>query len=248
VIDSAQVYELLLSNAAMGIAILVTAMVLVRAAWTPISAAFEERDRFWPRAIRVTALFALMTVTWISIHDDWLQLVTDPYRLAQRWNYQRTIFDPVDGDLRRVTLVLGGITAIMAAALFARYVGGYAMQIACLVPALFGWFAMFIFRQRFDMIVNTIPEEQQASVADMLGFLGFWLLRTGLGIVSIGITWMLIVLVIAPVVTAVLDLLRLRIPRTTGEAGSFYAALEANAATYKDVPLASRWKPIRSHL
>jgi hypothetical protein len=248
VIDTQQVYELFLSNVTMGVAIAVAIVAMVASLWSPISVALEERDRLWPMLLRLFAAWTTVVIVWISLVDNWLQLVTEPYRLAQRWNYQRVVFDPVDADLRRITLVLVAISAIIAAALFARYIGGYALQIAVLIPATFGWFALFIFRQRFDMIVNTIPDSDDRSVVDILGFLGFWVVRTGLGIVSIAITWLLIVLVIAPVVTLVLDVLRIRSPKVTNEAGSFYAALEANAAEHRDVPLSSRWKPIRSHM
>jgi hypothetical protein len=247
-IDTHQLYELFLSNITMGIAIAVALVATVVSLRAPISAAFEERDRLWPMLLRVFAAWTALVIAWISLADNWLQLVTDPYRLAQRWNSQRVVFDPVDADFRRVTLVLVGISAILAAALFARYIGGYGLQIAGLIPAVFGWFALFIFRQRFDMIVNTIPDSNERSLFDVLGFLGFWVLRTGLGIVSIAITWAVIVLLVAPVVTLVLDLLRIRSPKVTAEAGSFYAALAENAAQHRDVPLSSRWKPIRSHL
>lgn len=239
-------YELMLSNEAMGISIMLVTAVFAFAQRIAIGALFEEDDRFWKFMLRATAVISVLTMLWITISDSWLQLVTDPYRLAQRWDYQRTIFDPVDVDERRITLGLSLLAALSLAALFARYVGGYALQLGGLVVAIFGWFALFILRQRFDMIVNTVPASNDASLVDALGFLGFWLLRTSLGIVSIGLTGLVIVLVVAPLMTLALDLLKLRHPRMSADTSGFFAALERTAATYEDIPLSARWKPIRA--
>lgn len=239
-------YELMLSNNAMGIAIVAVIAATALTHRSLVSALFEEVDRFWRFMLWASVAVAGISISWITTRDNWLQLVTDPYRLAQKWDYQRTIFDPVSADIRRITIGLVLVSSIMIAALIARYIGGYALQLVGLIPAIIGWFALFIFRQRLDMIVNTIPSDDKGSLLDLLGFVGFWVLRTGLGLVSIGITFLAITLVVAPFVTLVLDLFRVRAPRITTESKPFYAALERNAATYDDTPLASRWKPIRS--
>ena len=245
-IDSQRFYEFMLSNTTMGIAIVVAIAAVTLSHRTLVSALFEEGDLLWRGMLWATTVSVGILIAWITVADDWLQLVTDPYRLAQKWESQRVIFDPVSGDMRRITIGLLLIASLLAAALFARYIGGYALQLAGLLVAVFGWFAMFIFRQRLDMIVNTIPSDDSGSILDILGFLGFWVLRTSLGLISIGVTWLVITLAIAPLVTIVLDLLRVRTPRISSEAKPFYAALERNAAEYDATPLAARWKPIRS--
>jgi MFS family permease len=244
--DSQRFYELMLSNTAMGIAIVLTIAAVAISQRRLVGALFEEIDHLWRGMLWATTVSVGVLIAWITVADDWLQLVTDPYRLAQKWESQRVIFDPVSSDVRRITVGLIVLASILAAALFARYIGGYALQLAGLLVAVFGWFAMFIFRQRLDMIVNTIPSDDGGSILDLLGFLGFWVLRTSLGLVSIGVTWLVITLAVAPFVTLVLDLLRVRSPRITTEAKPFYAALERNAAGYDATPLAARWKPIRS--
>ena len=244
--DIQRFYELMLSNTAMGVAIVGVIAVIALTHRSLVSALFKEVDRFWHLILWASVGIIGVSIAWITTRDNWLQLVTDPYRLAQKWDYQRVIFDPVSTDVRRITIGLVLISSVFVAALMGRYVGGYALQIAGIVPAIIGWFALFIFRQRLDMIVNTIPSDNKGSFLDLLGFLGFWVLRTGLGLVTIGITWLVITLVLAPFVTLVLDVLRLRAPHITTEAKPFYAALERNAAAYDETPLAARWKPIRS--
>lgn len=238
-------YEMMLGNLAMGLALIAVLTVIAISRRHMVGALFEETDRFWHSVLVGCVLVAGGMIGWITFRDSWLQLVTEPYRLSQRWEYQRTLFDPVASDQRQITLMLSLIAAVLVAALFARYVGGYALQLGFLIISIFGWFALFIFRQRFDMIVNTIPKSDDVTLVDIAGFTGFWLLRTSLGIVSIAFTAMVIVFTIAPLVTVVLDLLKIRTPRITNEAKGFFAALERTAAGYDDTPLAARWKPIR---
>jgi hypothetical protein len=179
----------------------------------------------------------------VTLRDNWLQLVTEPYRLSQQWDSERVVMQPVARQWREVSLLLVGLSLVPAAALFARHVGGYILQLALLVVALCAWFPVFIFRQRLDLVVNTAPEST-GSFTSAASFVVFWLLRTVLGIASVVTTWAILVLLIGPLVTFVLDRLNWRTPRISGEANGFYAALGANAAEHADVPVSQWWKPI----
>jgi hypothetical protein len=150
---------------------------------------------------------------------------------------------PVAPQWRVVSLVLVVLSLVPAAALFARHIGGYILQSALLLATMCAWFPVFIFRQRLDLVVNTAPEST-GSFTDAASFVVFWLMRTLLGIASVMTTWAILVLLLAPVVTFVLDRLDWRSPKITGEATGFYAALGANAAEHSDVPLSQLWKPI----
>jgi hypothetical protein len=240
-------FNLLLSNTAMGLAIIT---VIATLGWTqrsPLSILFEEPERRWRWMAWVWASILGVVIAWITLTDDWLQLVTEPYRLSQQWDSQRVIFDPVDPTIRLATIGLIGLSLLPSAALFARHIGGYLLQFVLLVISLCAWFPVFIFRQRLDMVVNTAPANTPDSMSETASFLVFWLLRTMLGVLSVAATWLVLVMAIAPVATFALDRLNWRAPKISAEANGFYAALEANAAQHIDVPLASRWKPIRPH-
>jgi hypothetical protein len=240
-------FNLLLSNTAMG---LVIVAVIAALGWTQRSALsilFEEPERRWRWMAWVWVYMIGVLIAWITLTDDWLQLVTEPYRLSQQWDSQRVIFDPVDRTIRVATIGLIAMSLLPSAALFARHIGGYLLQFVLLVMSICAWFPVFIFRQRLDMFVNTAPENTPGSVSETASFLMFWFLRTMLGVLSITTTWLVLVMAVAPVVTFALDRLDWRAPKISAEANGFYAALEANAAQHVDVPLASRWKPIRPH-
>jgi MFS family permease len=238
-------FNLLLSNTAMGVVIITVIAALGSTQRSAISILFEEPERGWRWMAWVWVSILAALIAWITFTDDWLQLATEPYRLSQQWDSHRVIFDPVDRTIRLATIGLIALSLLPSAALFARHIGGYVLQTALLVMSLCAWFPVFIFRQRLDMFVNTAPENTPDSLTETASFLSFWLLRSMLGVLSVTTTWLVLVMAIAPVVTFVLDRLNWRAPKISPEANSFYAALEANAAQHADVSLASRWKPIR---
>lgn len=245
--DSQSWFDILLSNTMMGIAVIAAIGIFAWSLRHALSVLFEDSERRWRHIARVWVWTVSALIVWITLFDDWLQLVTEPYRLSQRWEYQRVIFDPIDRDVRIVTVALLIVSLVPTAALFARHIGGYLLQFSTLILAVFAWFPIFVFRQRLDMFVNTIPESGNGSAAEIGGFLGFWVMRTGFGVLSVASTWLVLVMTVAPIVTFVLDRLNWRQPRISDEAIPFYAALAENAARHVDIPLSSRWRPIRPH-
>jgi hypothetical protein len=235
--------DVLLSNFMMGTAI---CAVLLLCGWSQrsnLSIVFAEPERGWRRLARIWGSLMIVLIVWVTLRDNWLQLVTEPYRLSQQWDSERVVMQPVARQWREISLALVALSLIPAAALFARHIGGYILQVALLVVALCAWFPVFIFRQRLDLVVNTAPESS-GSLTGAMSFVVFWVLRTLLGIASVMTTWAILVLLIAPLVTFVLDRMNWRAPRISGEASGFYAALGANAAEHADVQLSQLWKPI----
>lgn len=205
---------------------------------------FEDPDRFWRVAARGTLGMLAITLTWVTLLDNWLQLSGEPYRLSRPWEYQRVVFDPVGPDIRFVSVVLLVTTAVGLAALFARHLGGYLLQVGMLIVVTVAWIPVFVFQQRLNLLVIDAAESS-ASWSGVAGIMAFWILRTGFGLFSIAATWLIVTFLIAPVITLILDLLRLRFPRTTSEADPFFAALEDRSDAYDNVPLKSLWRPIR---
>jgi hypothetical protein len=226
-------------------AILAVVLVMIALRNRPfIRDVFADPDRFWRMAAKVTLGILATTLTWITLVDNWLQLSSEPYRLSRPWDYQRVVFDPVSPDIRFVSVGLLVATAIGMAALFARHIGGYLLQAGMLIVVTVAWIPLFIFQQRLNLLVIDAAESS-TSWSGVAGIMAFWIPRTGFGLLSIAATWLIVTFLIAPVVTLMLDLLRLRVSRTTHEADPFFAALGNRSDAYGDVPLKSHWRPIR---
>lgn len=204
----------------------------------------EDSRVFWHRWSTGTALVLGAALTWIGTLDDWMQLVTAPYRSVMRYDYQRTVTDPVDPDLRIVSLVLLGVAAIGIAGLFARHIGGLGLQVVVLVTSLVMWMPLYIVAQRMNLLVIDGFESSE-SWAATAGVTLFWIVRTALSVTTILVSLTAIAMLLAPAVTIVLGILRLRVDAPTDEADAFYAAVHGHALEHEDVPLAARWRPIR---
>lgn len=207
----------------------------------------QDPSRFWRISARMTLGLLIASLVWVTLLDNWLQLSGEPYRLSRSWESQRVVFDPVATGIRIVSIALLLATAVGLAALFARHVGGYAVQLGILVVATVAWIPLFIFQQRLNLLVLDAVESS-SSWGGLAGITAFWTLRTAFGILSIGATALILTFLIAPFVTLVLDLAGLRVMRATTEADPFFAALEDRSGGYNDAPLKSHWRPIRRPL
>ena len=226
-------------------AILVVILVLIVMQNRPfLRDVFEDSDRFWRFAARLALAMLAATLTWVTLFDNWAQISGEPYRLSRPWASQRAVFEPVASGVRMVSVALLGSTAFALAALFARHVGGYLFQIGMLIVMTVAWIPLFIFQQRLNLLVLDAAEAS-SSWAGLAGFTAFWVLRTGFGMLFIAATWLIAVFLIAPVVTLMLDVLGLRIPRATSDADPFFTAIENRSDGYDDVPLKAHWRPIR---
>jgi len=208
---------------------------------------WNDHSRFWRLMARIGAVLALTTLAWVSLFDDWLQLVAEPYRLSMPWDYQRVVYDPVAPEIRAVGSMLLVAMLTVLACLFARHVGGYLLQLGTLALSALIWMPLFIMNQRLNAMVvqgaeasNTLPE--------VLGLSAFWVLRMGLGALTIGATLMTGMMLIALVATLLLDLLRLREQRITHEADGFFSELGRRADQREDVSLKAIWRPIERPL
>jgi len=234
----------LLAPQAIG-AILAALLVMITLRNRPIVRdVFEDPDRFWRATARVTLGILAFTLTWVTLLDNWLQLSGEPYRLSRPWESQRVVFDPVANEIRIVSVALLVATAFGLAALFARHLGGYLLQVGMLIMVTVAWMPLFIFQQRLNLLVINAAESS-SSWSAVAGFLAFWILRTGFGLFSVAATWLIVTFLISPFVTLALDMLRLRSQRTTDDADQFFAALEDRSDSYDDAPLKSQWRPIR---
>jgi hypothetical protein len=221
----------LAGNVPLGIAltaIVVGLLWMVRAFLRDIA---QDPDAFWRGLLRVAPAPVAVFVAWTTVFDKWRQLLEEPLRLSKRFEYQRVVLDPTSGEVRTVTLVLLAISVAPVAALFARHVGGYAIQLIVLLGTVIIWAPLFGLRRRLDGNLALGFGGDSSSPADLFGYALFllfdWLIVSAL----ILATYVLLTMVVALPLTLLLDVTRLRRPRTTGEASAFFAALAGRAAT-----------------
>jgi hypothetical protein len=179
--------------------------------------------------------------------DDWLQLVAEPYRLSQQWEYQRVVYDPVDTTIRIVSVILIATALLFLAMLFARHVGAYVMQIGTLLIGLMLWIPLYIMNQRMNVMIVE-GAAASTSLLETMGLTVFWVLRAGLGVATVVITLLPVMMIMALIVTLLLDLFNKREPPVTTEAEGFFSELGRRAGQYEDVPLSHFWRPFRRPL
>lgn len=214
----------------------------------PLRDALTTGERRWQMIARVWAGVSIAFLLWASFLDNWLQLANEPYRRMLKWQYERGVATPIAPEIRTVTLVLLVAAAILSAMMFARHIGGYGLQIASLVIGIVVWMPFFILRQRLDILVHeAVGDGSTVTANDFAGWFMFWLLRTVfcLGFIMLGL--LVGVLIVAPVVTFVLDLLHMRRPPDSREANDFFSTLSRTASSYEEgssQSLRARWRPI----
>lgn len=234
----------MISSLAFGIALMFVVAVVAWANRPFLRDVVSDGDRLWRILARVSAALTVMSLIWVGVLDNWFQLVAEPFRLSRRWESQRVVVDAIDSEVRIVTGVLLGSLLITGAALFARHIGGYVLQAALLIVGVATWIPLFIVQQRADvMVIDGVSASDHWSA--FAGIAAFWILRTTSGIAIVASTLMIGMMLIAPVVTLVLDLADLRYPRATRDADAFFAVVQRHADDHPDVPLRDRWRPIR---
>lgn len=234
----------LVSPRAFGIALMLVVALAARANRSSLHDVALDSDRLWRVLARAGAALTVMSLLWVGTLDNWFQLVAEPFRLSRRWESQRVVFDPIDPEIRIVSVVLLTSLLLVGAALFARHIGGYLLQIALLIVGVATWIPLFIVQRRADvMVIDGVgASEHWAAFA---GVAVFWVLRTALGIAIVSSSLMIGLMLIAPVVTLLLDLSGVRFPRTTREAEPFFSLLRHHAQDHEEVPLKDRRRPIR---
>jgi MFS family permease len=237
----------MLSRQAIGIAMALVVLLFVtldrpfcRAVWTDGAA-------FWRGTARYSAVAIGVALVWIGLLDDWLQIVTEPYRLAQKWESKREIYQPIDGTIRAISIILLALALVGIAMLFARHVGGYGLQVGTLLIGVLLWIPLFIMNGRINSTLLQGAESSDTAV-EVIGLGLFWLLRMGLVVGTVLATLLPVTMAIALVVTFLLDLFHMRQPPITHEADGFFAELGNRASERHDVPLKYLWKPHRRPL
>ena len=246
------IQSFLLHPVTLGVLLIATIGGLAWIGRRPLQDALTTLERRWRIVARLWAGTGIAFLAWGTLFDNWLQLANEPYRRMLKWGYERQVIAPVATEVRAVTLVLLVAVAILSAMLFARYIGGYGLQIAGIIIGIVVWVPFFILRQRLDILVHeAVGDGSHVTAGDFIGWLLFWALRTAfcLGFLVLGMT--VVTLLVAPLVTLVLDLLHMRRPPDSREANDFFSTLSRQASAYEDgstQSLHARWRPIERPL
>jgi hypothetical protein len=238
-------WDALSGNAGIGGALIA---VLAVAAWrgrSLLRSMIVDEEPLW-RVITGAGFASIaLFVCWVTAFDDWIQIVGDPYRRSVPWASARVIYNPVNPDVRLATWVLLGITLVLGAAIFARNIGGYLLQLGVIVLTGVMWIPLFAFREQASFMISFGTEHVTASLANFAAYVGFLVLTWTMGVAIILASWTFAMAVVAPFVTLLLDLLRIRQPRVTDEADGFFGALQERAEGEDATPVASHWRPIK---
>ena len=74
-------------------------------------------------------LTTLAVILWFTFADDWRKIFGELLDVREQYLSQRAVPIPVDPALRRVSFILLIPALLCAGALFARYLGGYGLQV-----------------------------------------------------------------------------------------------------------------------
>jgi hypothetical protein len=234
----------MMARQSIGVVLLLAAVLAISMNRGFFREVWNDPARFWRVMARIAAAFGAVTLIWVALLDDWLQLVAEPYRLSMPWDYQRVVLDPIDSTIRAISIGLIAITLLAIACLFARHIGGYLLQAGTLVLATLVWMPFFIMNQRLNAMIVQGAEASE-TLPEVLGLSAFWVVRMGLGAMTVAATLMIVMMLMALVATLLLDVLGLRQQRITHEADSFFSELGRRADQREDIPLKALWRPIR---
>ena len=222
--------RLLAGNEAVGVVLAVVILAIVRANRPFLRDVFRDAEAPWRGLARLAALALCLTLVWISLFDQWRQLLDEPMRRLGQFPSERIILDPTPAPLRTVSLVLLSTLVVVLAPLVARHVGGYAIQVAGAIGSLAMCLPLYTLRVRFDFGLALGFDADPSNPLDLAGYALYltvtWAFLTGvLFLLMAGVTFL-----VALPVTLLLDLTGRRQPRITHEADSFFGSFADRAA------------------
>jgi hypothetical protein len=239
--------DVMLSRQAAGVALILATGLMLAANRGFIRDVAADPAPGWRILARLAAIMGSATLMWVTLLDDWLQIVVEPYRLSLRWEYQRILLGPIDPAIRTVSVILIAMTVVLLACLAARHLGGYLFQVGTLLVSVLAWIPLFVLNQRLNALVAQ-GAAADASTGEVLGLALFWIVRLGLAVITIGISLAAVTMALSLVVSIVLDILHAREPRPTNEADEFFNSLRTRSDETPDIPIHSYWRPIRRPL
>jgi hypothetical protein len=218
-------------NLGLGVALVAVIGVIAWANRYFVRDVAADPDREWRVMARLGALVTTVFILWTTLFDNWRQLIGFPYRSVQRFPSKRVEIDPTPESIRTVTWVLLALALVTVACLFARHIGGYGLQGVLLIGAIVFWGPLFALRQRLDLNLALGFDGDPTSIRDVGGYALHLLVTWAFDISVIVASFGVLLGVVALPITLLLDLLRRRQPRTSGEAATFFSSIGERAGS-----------------
>ncbi|MFN8540434.1 MAG: hypothetical protein U0232_23525 [Thermomicrobiales bacterium] len=226
-------WEFLAGNVALGLVLCLTVAGLVWWQRRALQEMIGVPETTW-RVIAWGAFgLTVAILIWGTFADDWRKMFGELLDLRQQYSAERTVKNPVPGEFRTVTLTLLVPAMLLTGALFARYIGGYILQVVVLIAGFSSVFMLYLFRQRLDAGLATIVLGKKTGFSlAALANIFYLLIDYAANIGLILMAYITLLGLFAMPVTIVLDLLGRRDPpaRPTAADTDFYAQIRANVA------------------
>ncbi|MGN6812978.1 MAG: hypothetical protein ACTHMP_19105 [Thermomicrobiales bacterium] len=224
--------EFLPGNLALGLAWGVTLAVF---GWWQRSALADitwPRQQGWRRLAWAAWGAAGALLLWGSLADNWRKMLGELLDLKEPYPSQRAVLVPVAHEIRLVTFVVLALSLVTLAPLFARYAGGYVLQLTLVIIGAAAFFPLYLMRQRLDTGLAGVVSFPSVFSLDMISTLIYLLLDYAVNVALLLTFYLGLLGLVALPVTAVLDLLGRREPpaEPTTTTAAFYTTLRDHTA------------------
>lgn len=217
--------EFLGSNLALGLCLSGVLAALAYRQRDFLADTLRARQRGWRALARVAYGSTLALLIWGTLADNWRKTIGELLDYRERFLSQRAVLEPVARDVRAVTIVLLAVSLLTLAPLFARYVGGYGLQIAVLITGFTAFVPLYMIRQRLDTGLAGIFEWPPIFSVAMLATIVFLLTDYAANVALLLATYLGLLGVVTIPATILLDLLGRRDPPPDAGPTSIYGSL-----------------------
>jgi hypothetical protein len=193
---------------------------------------WNDRVRWARIASRAAFATILGFLLWVTVVDNWRQMLGFMMSERERWRSDPYLYDPPADALRAVSFVLFGLAVLAGAYLYARYARGYLMPIVLTPVAIPVFFVLNTFRTRFEL--QGPLSERGVDFADpgqaimtFVWFVMFYIVMIFLTISAYAIFW-------GPASIVVSIVYRSTIGRTRVEEPEMYRVLRHRSAAKRE--------------
>ena len=184
-------------------------------------------ERGWRIVAWAAFLTTLALILWFTFADDWRKVFGELLDVREQYLSQRAVPIPVEPALRRVSFILLIPALLCAGALFARYLGGYGLQVILVFLGISAFFPLYLIRQRLDTGLAGILDLPSFFSLAGIAIAVYLLLDWAANIALILTSYLGLLGLVALPVTLLLDLTGQRDGNTrpSAEAQAFYSQL-----------------------
>lgn len=208
-----------------GVVLTLTVLAIARANRSFLRDVARDPEAVWRGLARVAGSATMAMLVWITLFDQWRQLLDEPLRRAGQFPSERVVLDPTPDAIRNASLILLATSLLTTAPLIPRHVGGYIVQIVGCIGALAMALPLYTIRVRFDLGLAFGFGGNPSDPADIVGYAIYLLVTWALLVSVILLAYASLAFALALPFTLLLDLTRRREPRTSTEAEGFFSSI-----------------------